>query len=321
MNVEDPMRADDELNRNRNKAHYDQLLRDASIDGILEKVRGLDAFLGDATRTDTSWVALYHGGWRDRLQGARVLELGSGDGLNSLVMAATGAHVVSIDISSVAAELLAAAAAQLGVGDRVIALSGDFSTIPLPVQSFDYVVGKAFLHHLTHELEDRYLRKAAAVLRPSGEARFAEPAVNSALLDRLRWLVPVPGRPSALSRRAFERYRARDPHPVRDNSSAHYRRVGHMYFGAVEIIPLGALERFHRLLPGGEVNRRFRRLAFQAELHLPNAVQHKMARAQLVRYREPLPAVEADLAVEAASARSIADFLAAHGQLPGSLAP
>ncbi|MCC7124216.1 MAG: class I SAM-dependent methyltransferase [Acidobacteria bacterium] len=305
---------DTEGNRTRNKAHYDTLFRGTSVDAILDKVRRHDAFLDDATRTDTSWVALYDGGFRDRLRGARVLELGSGDGLNSLVMAAAGADVVSIDISDVAAEMLTAAAERLGLTARVTALAGDFSTVPLPAASFDFVVGKAFLHHLTHELEDQYLRKAATLLRPSGEARFAEPAVNSAMLDRLRWIVPVPGRPSALNVRAFAKYRAEDPHPARDNSSEHYRATGRAYFESVDIRPLGAIERFHRMLPEGTFNRRFRRLAFRAERWLPRGVRGTLARAQLVRYWQPRRAIDtAGLAVLPAAADAFAGFVAAPG--------
>ena len=49
-------------------------------------------------------------------------------------------------------------------------------------------MGKAFLHHLTHEDEALYLSKVAALLREGGEARFVEPAVNSRILDSVRTL-------------------------------------------------------------------------------------------------------------------------------------
>jgi len=275
------------LNKARNKGHYDTLLRSTSLDRILDKVRDADTFLADATRTDTSWVSLYDGAFRHRLRGARVLELGSGDGLNSLIMAASGAEVVSVDISDVASELLARAACEANLSSRIRALSGDFAQIPLPARSFDFVVGKAFLHHLTHDLEDEYLRKSASALRPTGEARFVEPAVNSALLDAMRWIVPVPGRPSALNAAAFRRYQAEDPHPPRDNASTHYRAVSARYFESVRIVPFGALERFHRVLPDGALSRSFRRTAFRAERVLPPWIRLKLARTQLLVLRQP----------------------------------
>ena len=295
-----------EPNAVRNKEHYDSLFRTTSIERIVERVRHVDAFLADAIRTDTSWVALYRDGFRERLRGARVLELGSGDGLNSLVMAAVGANVVSIDISNVASEVLNEAAARLGLSARVTAMAGDFAELPFETNSFDFVVGKAFLHHLTHDEESRYLAKAASLLKPNGEVRFAEPAVNSQLLDGLRWLVPVPGRPSWLMRRAFKAYQAADPHPARDNSSAHYEKHLARYFESVSVVPFGALERLHRLLPAGEFNRAFRRAAFRAERVLPAPARNALARAQLIVGRGPRPSLPLPAARQPAGADRLA---------------
>jgi SAM-dependent methyltransferase len=275
------------VNLDVNKRHFDGTYGGVDVAALVAKVRDVDRFLDDASVTDATWVALYHGGFRHRLRGARVLELGAGNGLNALVMAALGAHVVATDISEVTPRLIIEAAERAGLSDRVEALAGDFATMDLAAESFDFVVGKAFLHHLTHEVEELYLRQAVRVLRATGEARFTEPAVNSRLLDELRWIVPVPGRPSRLARAAFARYKAADPHPDRDNSSRHFHAVGARYFTHVETVPLGALERLHRLLPNGDFNRAFRRAAFRAERMLPQAAQVTLAAGQLVVMRGP----------------------------------
>ena len=120
-----------------------------------------------------------------------------------------------------------------------------------------------------------------------GEARFFEPATNSVWLERLRWVMPVPARPSILQRNAFREWRARDPHPERDNSSAHFREVASRFFSVVEIVPVGSIERLHRLLPPGERNRAFRRWALRAEQSLPRSVQLWAARSQTLVMREP----------------------------------
>jgi SAM-dependent methyltransferase len=169
----------------------------------------------------------------------------------------------------------------------VRAIAGDFATIRMPLQSFDFVVGKAFLHHLTHEVEEVYLEKVSRVLRPEGEARFSEPAVNSRLLDELRWMIPVPGRPSSLNAGAFARYKQTDPHPERDNSSYHYQAVASKFFSSVRIVPLGSVQRLERLLPKGTVNDSFSRFAFKLERGLPSWMRLKLARAQLLVFREP----------------------------------
>jgi len=280
-----PAVENDESVISKNREHYEKQYARYTGAKLVERVRRVDSFLVDAVKTDTSWRGLYHDGFARRLSGARVLELGCGNGLNALIMAALGAGVVANDLSEQSERIMREAATELGLQLDVVV--GDFSQIPFDTHSFDFVVGKAFLHHLTHELERSYLSKVAQVLKPTGEARFVEPATNSRMLDALRWLVPVPDRPSKLSAHRFQEWKALDPHPERDNGSAHYRDVGASFFADVDIVPFGSLERFSRLIPGHEFNRRFRRAAFRIEEHLPASVRFAAARSQLIRYRRP----------------------------------
>src|SRR5262249_21657548 len=159
----------------------------------------------------------------------RVLEIGCGDGINALIMGALGAEVIANDISSESERLVREASARLRL-HNVRAISGDFTKLDLPFRSFDFVVGKALLHHLTHECENEYLARIGQLLKYEGEARFFEPAINSKILDKIRWLVPVPGRPSILQKAAYARWKAEDPHPERDNSSTYYLSNGRKYF-------------------------------------------------------------------------------------------
>ena len=101
-------------------------------------------------------------------------------------MASLGAEVVAVDIAKPAKAALTEAAQLAGLSGRLEAIAADLTAIPLPAGPFDIVVGKAFLHHLTHGEEDALLARVAAVLRPDGEARFVEPCVNNRLLDMLR---------------------------------------------------------------------------------------------------------------------------------------
>lgn len=276
-------------NVNKNESHYDHSYSDVNIEAIVSKFSDFDSFFDDAMRTDTSWYGFYLGGFADRLAGKRVLELGCGDGVNALAMAQLGAEVVAVDISSESARVVSEAAKQIdSVGDRVTALAGDFTTLPFELQSFDYVVGKAFLHHLTHELEAEYLAKAASLLRADGEARFFEPAVNSKTLDRLRWMIPMGGRPTSWRRQAFEQWKKLDPHPDRDNHWKAYLKVASGSFHNVAVHPVGSIERFHKLLPSGPVNRKYRRWAHRTDVHLPKWFRQTFARSQLLVYRSPI---------------------------------
>jgi SAM-dependent methyltransferase len=275
-----------EESRSKNRAHYDTVFQNVDIDRIASRVGRADEFLEDAIKTFISWHGLYQGGFSRRIRGKKVLEIGCGSGLNAMIMAALGAEVVANDASPHSERVIREVSSRLGL-TAIECRVGDFTVLPLGSDSFDFVVGKAFLHHLPHDLEEACLAKVATVLKPAGEARFFEPAVNSVLLDRIRWMVPVPGRPSVLRRKAFAEFKRRDPHPDRDNSSTHYARIGNKYFEDVRIVPFGSLERLQRLLPPGELDLRYRRWAHQAERRLPMALRMKAARSQLISYRSP----------------------------------
>jgi 2-polyprenyl-3-methyl-5-hydroxy-6-metoxy-1,4-benzoquinol methylase len=265
------------------KEHYDRKYDTMKTDEIINKVSNLESFLSDAIRTDTSWHGIYYGSFRDKIKNKRIIELGSGDGLNALIMAALGAeHVVAIDISTWTERIINDVNLVLGL-PNIEVITGDFEKLSFKPRSFDFVIGKAFLHHLTHDIEDNYVRKIANILKLDGETRFFEPAVNNRILDWLRWIVPVPGRPSLLNRTAFLEWKKRDPHPDRDNSSRHYVMNGKHYFNEVEIVLLGSIERFHRLIP----SRKFRQWAHKIEPELPYWFRYPCARSQLIIYRQP----------------------------------
>jgi len=269
-----------------NVDHYDKVYSSVNISEILEKVRNFESFLENAIKTDTSWHGFYHGGFEKIIVGKTVLEIGCGNGLNSLIMASLGATVVANDISTKSMEIISSVAKELDI-DNISTVAGDFRDMPFDVNSFDFVVGKAFLHHLTHELEDEFLAKAATILKPSGEARFFEPAVNSLLLDKIRWIIPLPGRPSILMRKKFAKWKSNDPHPDRDNSTAHYLAAGLKHFGNVNVIHIGSIERLCRLIPLGKFNRSYRRWAHRIEEYLPKFFRSMAARSQLLVFHVP----------------------------------
>ncbi|WP_010231969.1 class I SAM-dependent methyltransferase [Gillisia marina] len=251
-------------NQKKNIEFYDQKYQflDAEVNGILKRLNKLDVFLADATSTDTSWVGLYQDNFQKKIVGKKVLELGCGDCANAAIMAALGAEVYANDISSKSGEIITKVNELYKFTQPIVFIEGDFLTADFKEKEFDYVVGKAFLHHLTHNIERKFFSKICELLAPTGESRFFEPAVNSRILDEIRWHIPVPGRPSKFSAKAFKLWKANDPHPERDNSSSHFRNLGLKYFRDVKIINLGTLERFHRLLPTSFNKRSFRKKAF-----------------------------------------------------------
>lgn len=271
----------------KNQQHFDHAYAIEDAAALVKKLRDFDAFFSSALRVDTSWRGLYQRDLVPRLAGKKVFEVGCGDGLNALVMAQLGAHVTANDIAPSSQPLLESAARELGLSDRINVIIGDFPTLGLPARGFDFVIGKNLLHHLTHEQETAYLAEAAQVLAPTGEARFFEPALNAQWLESLRLMTPLPDRP-ARWQAGYAEWKRDDPHPERDNSTAHYLRSGQRFFAQAEVTPLGSLERLSRLIPKNLAwRKRFRAWAHDADERLPYALRLSAARSQLIVYRQP----------------------------------
>jgi SAM-dependent methyltransferase len=140
--------------------------------------------------------------------GQRALDLGSGTGANSTLLAARGARVTSMDISP---DLLTLAERRVeldGFGDSITTVCGSAHAIPLPSNSLDLVFGAAVLHHLDLALTAQEVYR---VLKPGGRAIFMEPTRNSRLLAFLRKLIPY----QAADVSPFER-------PLRDDEIASF---------------------------------------------------------------------------------------------------
>jgi len=224
---------------------------------------------------------------RARLRaGATVLDFGCGRGTSSVAMALMGARVIAVDVSPDTAELVGFLSEAFGLGDRLRGFSGDVRELDLP--SLDLVYGNGVLHHLVPELERQVLTRFASALRPDGEALFVEPAHNSRAADALaRWL-PLPRYPSSLLQpRRYAAWKAADPHPERDDSSDHYRRLGASLFRRVEVEPYGMLESLATLLPGGRRSARLRDGALRAERLVPPAIRSRFSPSQRIRFGEP----------------------------------
>ena len=277
-----------EDNTNKNRLHYDKQYANVNIDKIRKIVANVDEYLDNKIVIDTSWVCMYKDGFRKTLKGKKVLELGCGNCYNVAVMAALGAEVYANDISDRSGEIITKLNTITNFKHPITYINGNFLNIETLPNDFDLVVGKAFLHHLTHEQEEAFIKRIIVCLKPEGEARFVEPAVNSLFLDKLRWMVPVPGRPSSLNSKKFKEWKEKDPHPLRDNSGKHYKALGETNFKKTTIYSVGALERFNRLFPKAKWNRKFRYYAYKLEQYLPSYLKYKLARTQTIIYDFPL---------------------------------
>jgi 2-polyprenyl-3-methyl-5-hydroxy-6-metoxy-1,4-benzoquinol methylase len=124
------------------------------------------------------------------LRGKTVLDVGCGEGENSVLLASLGAHVTGLDISPKAIELAKRRAHLSGVELRTRFICAPAEAANLPQAHFDVVWGDNFLHHVLPAL-DETLETIMAAAKPGGQVVFMEPTNLNPTLRRIRFLVPV----------------------------------------------------------------------------------------------------------------------------------
>jgi SAM-dependent methyltransferase len=104
----------------------------------------------------------------------RVLDLGSGPGVGSCVLAAAfpDAEVEAVDGSSALLATASARAARLGIGDRLVVAQRELPDGLDSVQPADVVWASRVVHHLGDQREA--VRRMAALVRPGGVLAIAE---------------------------------------------------------------------------------------------------------------------------------------------------
>ena len=279
------MSIENDHNQEKNKRFYEALYENYPVSNILHWVNNLETFLEASTSTEASWFALYKDDFRSRVKGMKVLEMGCGDCVNASIMAALGADVYANDIAMASGKIIAKVNEECNFDFPIKFIQGDFLENNLEAGQFDFVIGKAFLHHLIIPKERLFLKETARLLKEDGEARFFEPAVNNKILDELRWHIPIGGRPSKFNKKAFASWKEKDPHPERSFSSEHFKQAGREFFKDVDIYPVGTLERFGRLFGWGKRQERFKSWALKNENKLPVFINRNLTRSQLIVYK------------------------------------
>lgn len=123
------------------------------------------------------------------LRGRRVLDVGCGDGPNSVLLALLGAaRVDGIDISPNAVEVARRRAELNGVSSRTRFLCAPLETVDLPESGYDVIWCDAFLHHVLHDL-DATIARFRRWVAPGGVVVMVEPVNLSSALRRLRFAV------------------------------------------------------------------------------------------------------------------------------------
>ena len=123
--------------------------------------------------------ALWHGrpyALPDLPKGAKVLELGCGNGKNLLEMARRGWDVMGIDVSQEAVRLAKDALAQLGISEvgsgKSEVLIADAATLPFGGSEFDAVFAFHIFDHALENARKRMAVEALRVLKIGGALHF-----------------------------------------------------------------------------------------------------------------------------------------------------
>ena len=244
-------------------------------------------FLATAALYDRGAVGLYSKEFRDALPGKKVLDFGSGRGINAVAMASLGADVTAVDISPESALIANFLAERYGLQDKLTGRAGDIREMEFEPQSFDLIVGQSILHHLVHDLEWEIMEKLTTLVKPDGTTIFVELAHNWPLLQQAAKLVWLPHSPSILQKKAYAKSLALNAHPERDNSMRHFEELGRKFYHEVEVVPFAGLERLACLLPGVRSSAKLRRAALEMERFLPASLANRLAAAQTMTFRRP----------------------------------
>lgn len=127
--------------------------------------------------------------WFERLDlaGSRCLDLGSGSGIFSSMLARRGADVVSMDLTQAGVELTGRTTRFFGVPTDVV--RGDAERAPFRAGCFDFVYSWGVLHH-TSDM-DAALREVGRILKPGGRGMMMVYHKTSVVyyLHGLFWLI------------------------------------------------------------------------------------------------------------------------------------
>ncbi len=117
------------------------------------------------TQPGGGWEALSHG-LAAGFAGRDVVDIGSGEGELTLLLARFARRVVAVDHSSKMRGEVLRRAKKAGLEDRVSVAEGDLGALPLEAESVDVAVMSQALHHAAQP--EQAIREAARVLRTGG---------------------------------------------------------------------------------------------------------------------------------------------------------
>jgi SAM-dependent methyltransferase len=171
------------------RLHSERAFHDRQAQERARALRPRDYRFTDAGYlTHESWIAPAFEALGD-VRGLRVLDLGCGHGMASVVLARRGAVVTACDLSPGYVREARARADANDVKTRLLVCNAE--RLPFANACFERIWGNAILHHLDLREAARELRR---VLTPGGIAVFCEPWAGNRWLSWARRGLPYPGK-------------------------------------------------------------------------------------------------------------------------------
>ena len=171
----------------RELEHFDQHYTQEAAQGI-EPLSDFDKHRYTNPPANTIYPREYYYHLLAPLYGKDVLEIACGNGIDASICAHNGTNHHAYDLSEKSIEMTRRRAETNGVSDRLnLTTCGNFADA-FSSQKFDCIIGYAALHHIPmNGLSEMIYER----LNPGGIAVFAEPVVNSKLLNRVRRCIPI----------------------------------------------------------------------------------------------------------------------------------
>jgi len=171
-------------------ACFDAMIRSQYSDlagEALNMSRQVESYLGDGPPRTPSAIRLLVYQMGD-IHGKNILDLGCGTGDLSIILARRGARVTGIDVSSESINVTRRRTEVNHVSHLVSNEVMSAHCMTFPDACFDFVAGKAILHHLDLARSRDEIKR---VLKKGGQGFFVEPIALSRALRFLRKLVPI----------------------------------------------------------------------------------------------------------------------------------
>ena len=169
----------------RERLHFNQIAQRAAANSLWMEADNILRYDNPPAKTPFPLEYVFH--LLGPLENRTVVDLGCGDGLNTVILGALGARTISVDISDESLRLTAERARVNKVDSNLTLVHSDAAGIPIEDQTVDLVLCAAILHHVDAVMTARQIHR---ILKPGGKAVFLEPMIGPALLSHLKGYLP-----------------------------------------------------------------------------------------------------------------------------------